>query len=405
VPDVSFSGLVIVAAVAFLAPLTLGMVPKLRLPAVVVEIITGIIIGPSVLGWVDVDLPIEILSVLGLAFLLFLAGLEIELDRFMGRFLQKAGLGLVTSFSLGIIISLALSAVGLVESPLFVAVVLLATGLGLVIPLLRDAGEISSEFGQLTIAGAALADFGAVILLSLLFSGESAGPVAQLLLLGGFALVVAVIGLTIAEAGRSMRISDALTRLQDTTAQIRVRGAVLLMVGLVALAERFGLEVILGSFLAGVVLKLIDRDTMTHPHFQAKLDAIGFGFLVPIFFITSGLQFDLSALFASGSAILRIPVFLLALLLVRGLPASLYRPLVGGPLSLAAAFLQATSLPFIVAASQIGMELGVIGRATGAGLVAAGLLSVLLFPLVGLGIVRRAQQSSRPREGSAVPVE
>ena len=397
-PEVSFSGLVVVAAVAFLAPLTLGLAPRLRLPAVVLEIVTGIIIGPSGLGWVELDLPIEILSVVGLAFLLFLAGLEVELERFMGRFLQKAVLGLLTSFALGLALSLGLGAVGLVDTPLFVAIVLLATGLGLVIPFLRDAGESSTDFGQLTIAGSAMADFGAVILLSLFFSREATGPGGQILLLGSFGLLAAVVGVSIARAGRSMRISEALTRLQDTTAQIRVRGAVLLMIGLVALAERFGLEVILGSFVAGVVLKLIDRDTMTHPHFQAKLDAIGFGFTVPVFFIASGLRFELGALFASGSGVLRIPLFLFALLIVRGVPAIFYRPLVGGRRALAAGFLQATSLPFIVAASQIGMELGVIDEVTGAGLVAAGLLSVLFFPLVGLGVLRGAQQDSpRPQ--------
>jgi len=392
VPEVSFLGLVTVSAVAFLVPLTLGLNPRLRLPSVVLEIVAGIVIGPSGFGWVDPDLPIAILSVMGLGFLLFLAGLEIELDRFMGRFLQKAVLGLVLSFALGIVVSYGLRTAGVVETPLFVAIVLLATGLGLVIPLLRDAGESSTDFGQLTIAGSAFADFGAVILLSLFFSREATGPGAQILLLGGFALLVAVVGLSIARAGRSMLISGALARLQDTTAQIRVRGAVVLMIGVVALAERLGLEVILGSFVAGVVLKVIDRDMMSHPRFQSKLDAIGYGFLVPIFFITSGLRFDLGALFASGSAILRIPIFLLALLVVRGTPAFVYGPLVGAQRAVAAAFLQATSLPFIVAATQIGMELGVISTATGASLVAAGLLSVLLFPLVGLSVLRRSEQ-------------
>ena len=152
-PEVSFLGLVIVCAVAFLVPLTLGLNPRLRLPSVVLEIVAGIVIGPSGFGWVDPDLPIAILSVMGLAFLLFLAGLEIELDRFMGSFLQKAVVGLLLSFALGIVVSYGLGTVGMVETPLFVAIVLLATSLGLVIPLLRDAGESSTDFGQLTIAG------------------------------------------------------------------------------------------------------------------------------------------------------------------------------------------------------------------------------------------------------------
>jgi Kef-type K+ transport system membrane component KefB len=390
VPDVSFTGLVVVAAVAFVVPLVLGLVPRLPLPAVVLEIVAGIVIGPSLLGWVELDLPLEVLSVIGLAFLLFLAGLEIEVERFRGRFLQKAVLALAASFGLGLVAGYGLYGVGLVESPLFVSIVLMSTALGLVIPLLRDAGESSSVFGQLTIAGAALADFGAVILLSLFFSRESSGAGAQLVLLGGFALVLAAVGFTIARAGHAGRISGVLTRLQDTTAQIRVRGAVLLFIGVVALAEHLGLEVILGAFLAGAILKLVDSNVMkTHPHFPLKLDALGFGFLVPIFFVTSGVRFDTEALFSDASTILRVPVLLVALLAVRGAPAFFYRGQVRKHRAIAAAFLQATSLPFIVAASQIGMEIGVIGRATGAALVATGLLSVLIFPPMALSVLRR----------------
>jgi Kef-type K+ transport system membrane component KefB len=194
----------------------------------------------------------------------------------------------------------------------------------------------------------------------------------------------------------------SLRRLQDTTAEIRVRGAVVLLLGIVALAGAFGLEVILGAFMAGAVLKLIDRDVMiTHPHFRTKLEAIGYGFLIPIFFVTSGITFDLNSLFASSSAILRVPVFLVALLIVRGAPAFLYRPLIGTRRSIAAGLLLATSLPFIVAAAQIGEDLGVISRSAGAGLVAAGLLSVLIFPVAGLSVLRGGMPPFSPRAAAS----
>src|SRR5207249_1325544 len=158
---------------------------------------------------------------------------------------------------------------------------LAATSLGVVIPVLKDAGESGSEFGQLIIASSSIADFGTVILLTLFFSRESTGVGTKVILLGGFVVFVVAIGVAIARAGRSMRLSGVLLRLQDTTAQIRVRGAVVLLVGFVALAERFGLESILGAFLAGVILRLIDRDAMmTHPHFRTKLEGIGYGFLI-----------------------------------------------------------------------------------------------------------------------------
>jgi Kef-type K+ transport system membrane component KefB len=384
----------IVAGIAFLAPLLLGLAPRVRLPAVVVEIVAGIIVGPSVLGWVHLDQPIRILSVIGLALLLVLGGLEVEIDRLRGRLLHLSLLGLAISLVLGVAIGWGLKLANLGESPLFLAIVLSATSLGLVIPLLKDAGQTTSEFGQLTIGASSVADFGAVILLSLFFS-QRASAGATLVLLLSFVLLVTVIGLAVARAGRSMRIANVLLEQQDTTAELRIRGAVLLLLVFLFLAQRLGLEVILAAFIAGAVLKLLDRDVMmTHPNFHLKLEAIGFGLFIPVFFVSSGVTFDLKALFANPSAILRIPLFLAALLVVRGIPALLYRPVIGTRLSAIAAFLQATSLPFIVAASAIGMQLGTIDRVTGAALVAAGLLSVLIFPALALTLLARPGQGS-----------
>ncbi len=284
-------------------------------------------------------------------------------------------------------VGLGLSAAGLVDTPLLVAVILAATSLGVIVPVLKDAGEISTPFGQLVVAAGTIADFGAIILLTLLFSGEG-GIGSTLLLLGGLVAVAAAVLLTVRGAERSGRVMSDLLRLQDTTAQIRVRGAVVLMIGLVALAEAFGLEAILGAFAAGAVLSLLDRDQlMTHPHLRTKLDALGFGFLIPVFFVASGVSFDLDALLADTSNLAMVPVFLAELVLVRGVPALLYRGFVGDRRALAGGLFQSTSLPFIVAATAIGSELGLIGGAESAALVAAGLLSVLLFPAAGLGVL------------------
>jgi len=391
-PNVSFSGLLIVAIVAFLAPLLLALTPARRLPAIVLEIMAGIVIGPSVLGWVKVDLPISILSVLGLAFLLFLAGLEVELEKLRGRLLVFVGSAFLISLGLALLVGYGLYFARQVVSPLLIAIILVATGLGIVIPVLKDAGESDSDFGQLVIAGAMFAEFGSIILLSLFFSREATSTATKLVLLGGFVLLAVGFAFVVLRLERSMRISAALLRLQDTTAQIRVRGAFMLLVAFVALASLLGLETILGAFIAGVILRLVDGDRMmTHPQFRQKLEAIGFGVFIPVFFVTSGIQFDLAALFSSPSTLLRVPIFLIALLLVRGVPALLYRPLVGTRRSVVAGLLQATSLSFIVAASQIGLELALITKATGAALIAAGLLSVLILPLLALTILRRAE--------------
>ena len=199
-----------------------------------------------------------------------------------------------------------------------------------------------------------------------------------------------------------MHLTAVLQRLQDTTAQIRVRGAFMLLVAFVALAEALGLETILDAFIAGVILRLVDQDRMlTHPQFRQKLEAIGFGVFIPIFFVTSGLNFNLAALLASPSTILRVPIFLLALLLVRGIPALLYRPLVGSRRSVVAGLLQATSLSFLVAATQIGLELHLITTATGAALAAARLLSVLLFPIIALTLLHQGKSETRFEENKA----
>src|SRR5947209_6589293 len=393
--NVSFVGLLIVALVAFLAPLLLGLSPARRLPSVVIEIVAGIMIGPSVLGWVSIDLPISILSIIGLAFLLFLAGMEVELERLRGRLLLYVGVAFVASMGLALLVGSALFAAGQVRAPLFIAIILVATALGVVVPLLKDAGESATEFGQLVIAGAMFAEFGSIILLSLFFSREATGTGTKIVLLVGFALLAAAFAFVVLRLERSARIAAVLLRLQDTTAQIRVRGAFVLLVAFVTLASLLGLETILGAFIAGVLLRFVDGDRMmTHPQFRQKLEAIGFGVFIPVFFVTSGIRFDLPALFSSPSTILRVPVFLVALLLVRGVPALLYRPLVGSRRAVVAGLLQATSLSFIVAASQIGLELGLITRATGAALIAAGLLSVLIFPLLALTILRRAETVS-----------
>ena len=382
---ISFSNLVVVAAVAFMAPLVLGQFPRLRLPSVVLELVLGIAIGPSGLGWVHSDVPVKVLSLVGLAFLLFLAGLDVELERLRGRLLRLAALGFFVSVGLALSAGYALRAIGQVRNPLFIGIVLSATAVGLVAPVLKDAGQTESMFGQLVLAGATMADFGTIVLLSLFFSGTSAGLGARLAILASFTALVAAVGLAVGGIGRSVSLSGLLVKLQDTTAQIRVRGAVLLLVAFIALAERFGLETILGAFMAGVILRIVDRDaTATHPHFRQKLDGIGYGFVIPVFFVASGVQFDLSALLASPPTMLRVPLFLLAILLVRGIPALVYRGAVGTRRTIAASLLQATSLSFIVAAADIGIAIGQISETTGAALIGAGLLSVMIFPASAL---------------------
>jgi Kef-type K+ transport system membrane component KefB len=386
---ISFTSVAVVAVVAVVAPLAIGFT-GLRLPAIVVEILLGIVVGPQVLGWASNDEPVQVLSLIGLAFLLLLAGLEIDFSRLRGRLLRLTGVGYLVSFALALVVGYALRAADLVKSPLLVAIILSATGLGIILPILKDAGETSTPFGQVIVAGASIAEVGPIVLLSLFFSGEGGGLGGKLVLLIGFGVLVLAVGFAILGLERSMRVSSTLLRLQDTTAEIRVRGAFLLLAMFVVLASRFGLEAILGAFLAGATLKLVDRDEgMTHAFFHAKLEAVGFGVFVPFFFVSTGIKLDVASLFHSTSAIARVPLFLAALLVVRALPALLYRPLAErGAQLLAGGLLQATSLSIPVVAGQIGVDLGLIRPINYVALVSAGLLSVIVFPALALTLLR-----------------
>lgn len=387
--DVSFDSLTVVLGIAFVVPLALGCVPRLRIPAVVVEIVLGIIVGPQVLGWARVDDPVAILSVIGLAFLLFLCGLEVDLDLLRGRVLSLALVSFGLSLVLAILAGVALDAAGLVKSPLLAGIILTATSLGLVLPVLKEGGRESSTFGQLVFAGASLGNLVSALLLSLLFSRDSTDLGTKIVLLGGFAAAVAVLVLALTRHRMSMPVSKLLVRLQDTTAQIRVRGAMFLLMLLILAAQEFGLAAILGAFVAGAIVSVVDRDGVrTHPLFRVKLDAIGYGFLIPVFMVAAGLSFDLQALLDTPSVLARVPVFVVGLLLVRGVPALVYRSLLGTRDAIAAGLLQATSLPFIVAATAIGQSLGVITRATAAAFVTAGLISALVFPMLASSLLR-----------------
>jgi Kef-type K+ transport system membrane component KefB len=393
----SLTSAAVLAAVALLVPLVLRLA-HLRVPEVAVQIVVGAVVGPQVLDWARVDEPVRVLSLLGLAFLLLLAGLEIDVDRLRGRVLRLTSAGFVLSFVLALAAAVPLYALDLVRSPLLIAVILSATSLGVILPVLKDAGQIDTAFGQVVVAGASIAEVVPVVLLSLLFSKDASGVVAQVALLVAFLAFVVAVGVAVFGIERSRLLTDALLRLQDTTAEIRVRGAVALLTLFAALAARFGLESILGAFLAGATLTLVDRDQrMTHTLFRAKLQAVGFGVFVPFFFLSTGMGLDVRSLIQSPSTLARVPVFLGALLLVRGVPALLYRPLATGGRQVAAAgLLQATNLSIPVVVGSIGVDLGLIRPANYVALVAAGLLSVVLFPLLALPRLQpRIQRSLR----------
>jgi Kef-type K+ transport system membrane component KefB len=396
--------LFLVGVVACLAPLLIYITRAYILPAVVLEIVGGIIIGPQVLNWVHVDVFLRFLSILGLSYLLFLSGLEVDLQRLRGRISILVGSGFLISFGLASLIGFGLYTFGEVTSPMLIAIILVSTSLGIVIPILKDAGESTTDFGQLVIAGATLGEFGSIILISLFFSSEMTGPFTKVILFGIFALMILLVSLAIFSVHRTTWFMKMLHRFQDSTSQISVRFALTMLVGFVGLAYGFGAEAILGAFLAGVAFRSVYKETTDiRPLLRVKLEAIGFGFFVPIFFITSGVDFNLHALFSNISILVLVPLFLVALLLVRGIPAILYRRRLDTRHTVISGLLQATSLTFIVAATQIGEQLHLISSAVSAALVASGLLSVIIYPLIALILLRSIKGEAKLDEEEPIP--
>jgi Kef-type K+ transport system membrane component KefB len=390
---ISFNSVLIIAAVAVLVPVVLGFLPQVPVPGAVLEVIAGIIVGPAVLGWVHVDAPVQVLSDLGLGMLLFLAGLEIDVDRLRGPMARLAGSAFVVSVVLALLCAYIFRLAGLGTQPLLLAIILMSTSAGLLLPLLKDVGEDSTEFGQLVMTAAAVAEIVPIMLLSLFFSATAKTTGDQLVSLAIFLALLVLIGLTLGRVLRLEPLDRLFTRLEDRSAQIRVRAALTLALACGVLAYRFGFASILGAFAAGLLVRLVELSGHTpRPQFQTKMEAIGFGFLVPIFFITTGVSFQLRDLLTNPTAIAEVPLFLAGLLVVRGLPALLYRRFTGIRRAEAAGLLQATTLTFVIVASQIGLATGKITPTAAASLLAAGLLSAALFPVGAQRLLSRGAE-------------
>ena len=410
---ISFNSVLIIAGIAVLVPVVLGLMPRLPLPDPVLEVIAGIVVGPAVLGWVRVDAPVQVLSDLGLGMLLFLAGLEIDVERLRGPLARLAGAAFAVSVVLALACAYAFRLAGQATHPLLLAIILMSTSAGLLLPLLKDTGQEATQFGQLVMTAAALAEIVPIMLLSLFFSAASKTTADQLVSLAIFLTLLVLIGVALGRVRRLEVPARLLNHLADSSAQLRVRAALTLALACGVLAYRFGFASILGAFAAGLLVRLIEISGHTpHPQFQIKLEGIGFGFLIPIFFITTGVEFQLKALLANPSAIAEVPLFLVALLLVRGLPALLYRRFAGARRAVAAGLLQATTLTFVIVASQIGLLTGKITPTAAASLLAAGLLSAALFPAGAQRIMSRgpapeaadaSQPAGHPAEPAASP--
>jgi Kef-type K+ transport system membrane component KefB len=377
--------LVVVALVAALTPLIVAVLPGPRIPQVVIFLLGGVLIGPHVLGLAETS-NIQLLANIGLGFLFLLAGYE--LDPALVR--QKPGKlaieGWLISAVLAIGVAAGLAGAGYIKDYVPVGLALTTTALGTLLPILRDNDMLTGQFGQYVYAAGAAGELFPILIIAVFLTQRG-----HFVALASVALVgVLAFALTaVPWLARSSAVRRIIREGQDATAQTTLRWAVVLLFLLLAIASRFGLDVVLGALLAGIVLRAWTRRfNMDTENLERKFDAVGYGIFIPIFFISSGMTLDLKAI---GQDPLRLLVFFGLLLIVRGLPSLLvYRRDLAARQRIEMTFITATALPLLIALAEIGQRDGVMLPATVAALVGAGVLSVLVFPLIAVGLHRSA---------------
>lgn len=391
--------LVVILVAAALAPLIVDLPNRLRLPAVVAEITLGILIGPQVLGFAEPVGVVEFLSTVGLAFLFFLGGLEVDFDRVRGLPAKLGGYGWLISLALGLGIAFGLEEIDFVLSTELVGVAICTTAIGTLMPILRDAGELKRPLGPFVLAAGVAGEFGPLIVVALVLTAGRTPGVAFALLIAF--VVISVLTAVVATRARTPRIVAAIHDAMASSGQAAVRLALVVLFGLVFLASEFGFDIVLGAFAAGLVVGLVTKTEATED-VRMRLETIGFGFVVPIFFVVTGMNFDLEALFDSPTNLLRLPLFLALFLMVRGAPVFLlYRTAIPRADRLPLTLYSATALPLVVAVTTIGLETGHMRPENAAALVGAAMVSVLVFPLLALTLRRRQQTADEPFTPSA----
>ncbi len=376
--------LLVIALIAALTPLLVGLL-KLRVAEVVVLLGAGVVFGSHGLHWIVVDDAIELLAELGLGFLFFAAGLELEQEAIRGRSGRLAGIGWVLSALAAMAAAWILQQIGLIADFMGIAIALTSTALGTLLPILRDRGELKTSFGRYFMGAGAMGEFGPILAISLLLGAtNTAIAILSLLMFAVIAWVVARVPQHLA----SDRLVLLVQRGHSTSSQTALRLTILLLVTLLVIANRFGLDVVLGAFVAGVILRRYlppEQESLL----SVKVEGVAFGIFVPIFFIISGANLDINSIIHDP---LRLGLFFVLLLLVRGVPQFfLYRSAIPDPIERSRfALLVATALPIIVAVTTVEMRAGLMRPENGAALMGAGALSVLVFPMVAAMLPRNS---------------
>ena len=361
----------------------------LLVPTVVVELLLGVLIGPEALG-LEPNEFVSFFADLGLGMLFFFAGYEIDLHRIMGGPLRLAVLSWLLSLAIAYAIGGVLAWAGVVLSLVYTGSALATTAIGTLIPILSDSGELRTRFGTYLLGSGAVGELGPILLLTLILSTQSAVHNA-IILCSFIALAVGVALLAVRSSGLTVSLFE---RTLEKSSQLAVRWIVVLVFALGLLASDLGLDLLLGGFAAGLITRQVLKEREV-PGFDSKLTGVAFGVFVPFFFVVSGMRLDVDALFASASGVLKLVVFFVLFLVVRGVPALLlYRHVLDGRDRIALAFFVSTQLPLVLAITTLAQETGHMRSSTAASLVGAAVLSTLVYPLVGLRL--RGDLGDRP---------
>jgi Kef-type K+ transport system membrane component KefB len=386
--------LVLVFLAATLGALLARSHTRLLLPTVVVEIVLGILIGPEALGLAEVGTYVSFLAEFGLALLFFFAGLEV-VERHVPREALRLGtLGWGASLAIGLVLGLVLEQAGVEAEWWLVAVALATTSLGTLVPILSDAGLLPTSLGQAVLGTGVAGEFWPIIFISVFLTSAygAAAEVVLLLVFGALVAGAALVALQVRPPWFVRIVRDTL----HTTGQVGVRASIFLLALLVFVASDAGFEFVLGAFAAGVIVGLA-LDSPEGRVVRLRLEGIGFGFLVPVYFVVTGMNFDLDSLL-SLDGILLAALFLALLLVTRGAAALLWLRGLGRRETMSLALFGATGLPLIVAIVGIGQGQGAISDAVGASLIGAGMISVLVYPLVATRLASPVEDSVRSAE-------
>jgi Kef-type K+ transport system membrane component KefB len=386
--------LFVMGFVAVFAPLLTRLPAFARMPAVVLELMLGILIGPSALGWVTSQGAIGFLGEFGLIFLFFQAGFEFNAEKIGAAPLRLGVLAWLAAFGLSGLFGGLLYAIGLLRAPLLIALVLPTTALGMLLPILRESGNLDTNFGRHVLGAAVVGELGPVILAAIVLAHQHHHLHETILTIVFFAVAIGAI-LT-AQRLRSAHLSVLIAWWMHDRSILPVRIAILILLGLVSFANELGMELVLGAYTAGTVIAMLVRDTRAEI-LENRLTSIGSGFFIPLFFITSGVEFDLPGLVTSPASLARLILFCAGFLIVRVIPVLLYKHVLPERDLLPLALFSSTTLPLVVAVTYLGVRTGDMLPENASALVAAAVITVAVFP--ALAIVLRAKSEGAQPDG------